>query len=146
MKRITLICLSILAMSFTVWQTNFEAAKQTAKDKHQLILLNFSGSDWCGPCIRMRREIFENRSFISMADTSLVLVNADFPRSKKNQPDKKLVVQNEALADQYNPEGKFPFTLLLDANGKVLKTWDGLPKENAAQFAALLKTICNAHK
>lgn len=146
MKRITLICLAFLAMSFTGWQTDFEAAKQTAKDKHQLILLNFSGSDWCGPCMRMRKEIFENKAFSDMADSSLVLVNADFPRSKKNQLDKKLTAQNEALADRYNPEGKFPFTLLLDANGKVLKTWDGLPKENASRFAAQLKTICDANK
>jgi thioredoxin-related protein len=146
MKRLSLICLAFLAMSFTAWQTNFEEAKQTAKDKHQLILLNFSGSDWCGPCMRMRREIFENKAFAEMADSSLVLVNADFPRSKKNQLDKKLAAQNDALADKYNPEGKFPFTILLDANGKVLRTWDGLPKENAAQFAAQLKTICNAGK
>jgi thioredoxin-related protein len=146
MKQLSLICLAFFAMSFTVWQTNFEAAKQTAKEKHQLILLNFSGSDWCGPCMRMKKEIFENADFTAMADTELVLVNADFPRNKKNQPDKKLETQNEALADKYNPEGKFPFTLLLDANGKVLKTWDGLPKENAAQFAAQLKTICNAGK
>lgn len=146
MKKLSLISLAFLAMSFTIWQTDFEAAKQTAKEKHQLILLNFSGSDWCGPCMRMKKEIFENADFTAMADTELVLVNADFPRSKKNQLDKKLVTQNEALADKYNPEGKFPFTLLLDANGKVLKTWDGLPKENAAQFAAQLKTICNAGK
>ena len=145
-KNISLICVCFLAMSFTVWQTDFEAATQTAKAKHQLILLNFSGSDWCGPCIRMKKEIFADTHFTYMADTSLVLVNADFPRNKKNQPDPKIKTQNEALADKYNPEGKFPFTLLLDADGKILKTWDGLPKENAAQFAAQLNTICNASK
>jgi thioredoxin-related protein len=146
MKQLSLICLAFFAMSFTVWQTDFDAAKQIAKDKHQLILLNFSGSDWCGPCMRMHNEIFENKGFTSMADTTLVLVNADFPRSKKNQLEKKLVAQNEALAEKYNPEGKFPFTLLLDANGKVLRAWDGLPKENATQFTAQLKMICNANK
>ena len=146
MKRLSFICLAFCAMSFTVWQTNFETAKQIAKDKHQLILLNFSGSDWCGPCMRMKKEIFENADFTAMANTELVLVNADFPRSKKNQLEKKLVTQNEALAEKYNPDGKFPFTVLLDANGKVLRSWDGLPKENAAAFAIQLKTICNANK
>ena len=146
MKKLSLICLAFLAMSFTVWQTNFEAAKQIAKDKHQLILLNFSGSDWCGPCMRMKKEIFENADFTAMADADLVLVNADFPRSKKNQLEKNLVTQNEALAEKYNPEGKFPFTVLLDANGKVLRSWDGLPKENAAAFDMQLKTVCNANK
>lgn len=146
MKKILIILLCITSMSFTDWQPNFETAKQIAKDKHQLILLNFSGSDWCGPCMRMRKEIFEDKQFSAMADEKLVLVNADFPRNKKNQLDKLIKKQNEALADQYNPEGKFPFTLLLDANGKVLRSWDGLPKENAVQFAEQVKTICDANK
>lgn len=146
MKQISLIVLAFLAMSFTGWQTDFEAAKQIAKDKHQLILLNFSGSDWCGPCIRMHKEIFENTDFTTMADTALVLVNADFPRSSKKQLEKKIRLQNESLAEKYNPQGKFPFTLLLNADGKVLRTWDGLPKENATQFTAQLKTICNGSK
>ncbi|MBS1733393.1 MAG: thioredoxin family protein, partial [Bacteroidetes bacterium] len=72
-------------MSFTIWQPDFETAKKLAKEKHQLILLNFSGSDWCGPCIRMHREIFGNDEFIKMADSSLIMVNADFPRMKKNK-------------------------------------------------------------
>jgi thioredoxin-related protein len=133
-------------MSFTTWQSDFETAKQIAKEKHQLILLNFSGSDWCGPCIRMRKEIFGSEVFSKMADASLVLFNADFPRNKKNQLDKQIKKQNEALADKYNPEGKFPFTLLLDENGKTIKTWDGLPNGNAAAFTLQVKTICDAHK
>jgi thioredoxin-related protein len=133
-------------MSFTIWQPDFEAAKKTAKQKHQLILLNFSGSDWCIPCIRMRREIFDSDQFSKMADTSLVLVNADFPRSKKHQLAENLKNQNEALAEKYNPEGKFPFTLLLDANGKVIKVWDGLPAQTAEQFAQAVKTICDGNK
>jgi thioredoxin-related protein len=146
MKKLPLIALCICTMSFTVWQPNVETAKQIAKEKHELILLNFSGSDWCGPCMRLRSEIFESPVFSAMADTTLVMVNADFPRNKKNQLDKQIVKQNEALADKYNPEGKFPFTLLLDANGKVIKSWDGLPKETAAQFASEVKEICNANK
>ena len=146
MKKLLVIALCIFTMSFTVWQPNVETARQIAKEKHQLILLNFSGSDWCGPCMRLRSEIFDSPVFSAMADTTLVMVNADFPRNKKNQLDKQIVKQNEALADKYNPEGKFPFTLLLDANGKVIKSWDGLPKETAAQFTNEVKEICNANK
>ena len=132
--------------SFTIWQPNFEKAKQTATEKHQLILLNFSGSDWCGPCIRMRKEIFESEAFSKMADTTLVLVNADFPRNKKNQLDKLNKKQNESLADKYNPDGKFPFTVLLNPDGKLIKSWDGLPDENAEQFTKQVKNICDATK
>jgi thioredoxin-related protein len=146
MKKFITILLCFAAMSFTTWQPDFEKAKQVATEKHQLILLNFSGSDWCGPCIRMRKEIFESKSFSKMADTTLILVNADFPRNKKNQLDKLIKKQNESLADKYNPEGKFPFTLLIDATGKIIKTWDGLPAGNAEQFTRQVKNICNANK
>ena len=145
MKKFLFIAACTFAMSFTIWQPNFDTAKQIAKEKNQLILLNFSGSDWCGPCIRMKREIFEDTAFSSMVDTSLVMLNADFPRSKKHQLAKELQNHNEALADKYNPEGKFPFTLLLDANGKILKSWDGMPNENAAEFTQLIKNSCNAY-
>ena len=133
-------------MSFTVWETDFEKAKQIAREKHQLILLNFSGSDWCGPCIRMKKEIFENEQFSKMADAKLVLVNADFPRNKKNQLQKDIKKQNEALADKYNPDGQFPYTVLLDIDGKVIKAWGGLPDEPASVFSEKIRSICDAHK
>jgi len=145
-KGLIIIALGLTFCSFTGWQTNFEKARQIAKEKHELILLNFSGSDWCGPCIRMKTEIFESQAFSAMADASLVMVNADFPRSKKNQLDKTVQKQNESLADKYNPEGKFPLTLLLNAEGKIIRTWDGLPNENAEQFSKLVKSICDANK
>jgi len=81
-----------------------------------------------------------------MADTTLIMVNADFPRNKKNQPDKQVQLQNETLADKYNPMGKFPFTVLLNADGKVIASWDGLPKENATVFTRQVKSICDANK
>jgi thioredoxin-related protein len=146
MKRILLIVFAVTAMSFLKWQSNFEIAKEVAKEKHELILLNFSGSDWCGPCMRLRKEIFESDVFSKMADTALIMVNADFPRNKKNQLDAQTRKQNDALADKYNPDGKFPLTLLLDADGKVLKTWDGLPDESAWQFTEEVAAICYANK
>lgn len=146
MNRLLLLVFSIMTMSFANWQSNFEVAKKIAKEKHEFILLNFSGSDWCGPCMRLRKEILDNEVFTKMADTNLVLVNADFPRNKKNQLDAQTKKQNDALADKYNPEGKFPLTLLLDADGKVLKTWDGFPDESAQQFSEEVANICYANK
>ncbi|HEV8083150.1 MAG TPA: thioredoxin family protein [Chitinophagaceae bacterium] len=146
MRNFFVIAFSFIIMSFNVWQQDFETAKQVAKEKHELILLNFSGSDWCGPCMRMKKEIFENDKFLKMADNSLVLLNADFPRNKKNQLHKNVQKQNDALADKYNAEGKFPFTLLLDEDGKILKTWEGLPNQTADEFAEQIKNICDAHK
>ena len=146
MNKLLLLAFSIVTMSFANWQSNFETAKKIAKEKHELILLNFSGSDWCGPCMRLRKEILDNEAFSKMADTSLVLVNADFPRNKKNQLDAQTRKENDALADKYNPEGKFPFTLLLNEDGKVLKTWDGFPDESAQQFSEEVANICYANR
>lgn len=136
-----LLCLGLFA--FAEWQTDFVTAQRIAKEKHQLILLNFSGSDWCIPCIRMRKEIFGDAYFMKWADSSLVLYNADFPRTKKNALAKNLKEQNEKLADKYNPEGKFPFTLLLTPEGKVIKSWDGDPRQNAEQFTNTVKQLCH---
>ncbi|HTL09562.1 MAG TPA: thioredoxin family protein [Chitinophagaceae bacterium] len=144
MKSIIIIATSLL-LSLTGWQTNFEKAKESAREQHKLVLLNFSGSDWCGPCIKMRKDIFDSPSFTKMADSLLVLVNADFPRSRKNQLSKELQQQNDQLAEKYNQQGIFPLTVLLDENGKALKTWQGLPKD-AAGFIEEIKSLANARK
>jgi hypothetical protein len=146
MKNVTVTVFCFMCMSFIQWQNDFETAQKIAKEKHGLILLNFSGSDWCGPCMRLKKEILDNAAFTKMADTSLVLVDADFPRKKKNQLDPATQKQNNALADKYNPDGKFPFTLLLDADGKIRKTWDGFPSKNAQEFANDIAAICSALK
>jgi thioredoxin-related protein len=138
------ICLTLAG--FNKWQPDFSTACKIAKEKNQLILLNFSGSDWCIPCIRMRKQIFGDEEFLHMADTTLVMYNADFPRNKKNALDKDLQEQNESLADKYNPEGKFPFTMLLDAGGKVIRTWDGYPDQTPEQFTHLVKQICDGNR
>ncbi|WP_199119001.1 thioredoxin family protein [Pedobacter sp. ASV28] len=146
MKNLLLISLCAILMSFTSWEANFETAKKNAKEEHKLILLNFSGSDWCGPCIRMHKEIFGDATFLKMAGENLAMFNADFPRNKKNQLSKDLKKQNEWLADAYNPTGKFPYTVLLNADGKVLKAWEGLPDQTVAAFTAEIKQICDANK
>lgn len=123
------------------WSTNFEQAQQTASTQKQLILLNFSGSDWCAPCKRMKREVFEDTTFQTYASQHLVLLSADFPRLRKNILDKTQQAHNDRLAERYNKEGKFPYTVLLDAAGKVLKTWEGFPAGGAAKFIEDLKAV-----
>ncbi len=122
--KIILACILMIAVS-AEWLTDFETAKQTAAKENKYILLNFSGSDWCAPCIKMKQEVFESQPFQSLAEKQLILLRADFPRSKKKRLSSEQTKHNEALAEKYNPYGKFPLTLLLDANGKVIKEWDG---------------------
>ena len=127
------------------WKTNFNEAKTEASAKHELILLNFSGSDWCLPCMRLKKNIFESESFASYASENLVLVNADFPRQNKHKLPGEQKKINEELAEKYNPEGKFPYTVLLTADGKIVKQWDGLPDLSAEQFVDEIKAM-NANR
>lgn len=130
-----LLLLFVLFLSQTpLWRYDLEQAKSEAKKENKLILLSFAGSDWCAPCIRQTRDIFEKDTFIQYASQSLVLVKADFPRAKKNKLEDAQVKRNEALAEKYNPQGKFPLTLLLTASGKVLKTWDGYKPTTPEDF------------
>ena len=124
-----------------VWLTDFDQAKQKAKEEHKYILLTFSGSDWCIPCIKLHKEIFESNAFEAFAGEHLELVNADFPRLKKNQLSKEQQKKNEQLADQYNPQGNFPYTLLLTEEGKVIKSWEGFPNVSPEEFTGQLKTL-----
>jgi thioredoxin-related protein len=126
------------------WNTDFEKAKTEAIRAHKLIVLNFSGSDWCGPCIRMRKEIFDSETFQGYAAQKLVLVNADFPRLRKNQLSKEQTKLNEGLAEKYNPEGKFPLTILFDETGRVLNQWEGFPNESAEKFVDEINSFVNA--
>ncbi len=125
------------------WNTDFEKARAEAAQSHKLIVLNFSGSDWCGPCIRMKKEIFASDIFEKYAEQNLVLVNADFPRLKKNELSKEQTKLNENLADKYNPEGKFPLTILFDETGKVLQQWEGCPNESSEKFVSEINAFAH---
>ena len=130
-------------MAGPTWFGNFNKATIEANNQHKLILINFSGSDWCGPCIRLTKEIFESQTFEDYASKNLVLVRADFPRQKKNQLSPEQQKENAKLADKYNPNGTFPETLLVDENGKILKKWDGFPNESPEEFVSEINTIAN---
>lgn len=142
MKILTIVFFFLIS-SPASWLGDFNKAQAEAQQSHKLILINFSGSDWCGPCIRLRKEILESSVFENYAADHLLLVRADFPRQKKNQLSKDQVKLNEALADKYNAEGKFPFTLLVDEHGKVLKQWDGYPDETPEKFIEQINQFAN---
>ncbi|MEO7120902.1 MAG: thioredoxin family protein [Ginsengibacter sp.] len=132
---------SIATFSPPNWTTNMDAAKNTAKTENKYILLNFSGSDWCIPCMKLEQDVFNSSEFIQYSNANLVLVNADFPRKSKNKLSKEQQKLNDALADKYNPQGSFPFTLLLDAEGNKIKIWDGYYKDGPQSFIAEIKEI-----
>lgn len=143
MKTLLMIIIAVLPIQ---WGTDLEVAKNQAREQHKMILLNFSGSDWCAPCILTRKEFFEKELFAKMAGDELILVNADFPRKKKNRLSPGQIKANELLAERYNKEGTFPCTLLLDAEGKVVGEWRGKPDQSLEQWVAEIRRLCHMHK
>lgn len=135
---------SLLLLNGGDWLYNYEQSKVLAKKENKPILLSFSGSDWCAPCIKMKRQIFDRPEFRSYASRHLILLKADFPRQKKNQLDQKQKEHNEKLAERYNPNGKFPLTLLLSAEGVVIREWDGYTSQSAEGFVEQLRTVSHA--
>ena len=146
MKMLSALFFTSLLFTPAIWETNFNEAKIDASKNHKFILLNFSGSDWCAPCIRLKKTFFESESFTTYASENLVLVNADFPRENKHKLSQDQKRINEGMAEKYNPDGKFPYTILMTANEKVLKQWDGLPTLSDKQFVDEIKQIVDANR
>jgi hypothetical protein len=128
---------SFLIVSFCYPQYSDNAAQTflQAKQLNKPVLLIFSGSDWCRPCIQFEKKILEDTIFISFCNTKILVLNADFPQRKK-QP-KSLVTQNELLAKKYNPEGLFPFMVLLNSDEKIIHVVN-YNNEDVASFIKLL--------
>jgi protein disulfide-isomerase len=120
------------------WLTDFDAARAKAKSDHKLVLLDFTGSDWCGPCIQLRKTVFSRPEFRAYADKNLVLVEIDYPQRKKQSAELK--AQNEKLSKQYGIDEKgFPTVMLLDPAGKVIRELTGYDGETTAGFIAWIE-------
>ncbi|WP_052594043.1 FAD:protein FMN transferase [Aureispira sp. CCB-QB1] len=116
--------------------TNQEEAIRWAKEKNKAILLVFSGSDWCQPCIRFDKNVLQESSFQAYAEEALVVLKCDFPQ--RSQLPKDVVQQNEALAERFNPQGEFPKLLLLNQDFKLLAHLN-YKSEATHQFVAQIK-------
>jgi protein disulfide-isomerase len=141
MKKL-IIWLAVMGLGFTTfgaegWLTDFEAAKKIAAEKGVPILADFSGSDWCGWCIKLDKEVFSQDEFKAYAKDNLVLFLADFPRSTPQTKD--ISEQNSALAEKYGVRG-FPTVLILNAGGEVLER-TGYQRGGAEKYIEHLKEL-----
>jgi thioredoxin-related protein len=99
------------------WLTNYEQAQKEAQANHKLLLMDFTGSDWCGWCIMLDKEVFSKPEFKEYASKNLVLLELDFPRMKRMPPE--TAAQNERLMMKYGIQG-FPTVVVFDSSGKPL--------------------------
>ena len=143
MKKILLTLILALAYSFGFaqnWETNFDTAKKLAKESNKKIIMVFSGSDWCAPCIKLDKQIWSNDAFITHANKNYIMLKADFPKRKKNALTKEQQEHNNKLAEQYNTSGYFPFVVVTDKDANVLGT-TGYKKVSVAEYINTLDSF-----
>lgn len=120
------------------WLTDYKKAQQEAKAGNKFMLLDFTGSDWCGWCKKFDREVLLQPEFKDYARDNLVVVELDFPRAKQQTPE--LRKQNLELAQQYEIVG-FPTIVVLSADGQKLWRYDGYFPDGPAAFIAQLQKL-----
>ena len=126
----------------TNWETDFEKASATAKASGKYMLLDFSGSDWCGWCIRLEKEVFSQDAFKDFAKENLVCVLVDFPRAKEQTDELKQ--QNLELARKYDIKG-YPTIIILSPNGEPVGI-TGYLQGGPWEYARHLKKIIEDYK
>ena len=121
------------------WVDNQQQALAKAKQDKKMVLMDFTGSDWCGWCMKLDKEVFSTPEFKSYAAKNLVLVELDFPRQTYTAPQTKK--QNMELQQKYQVEG-YPTIIVLDSTGKQvgqLGYMEGGPKAFIAALEKLPK-------
>jgi protein disulfide-isomerase len=118
------------------WLTNLKQAQAETKANNKLLLVNFTGSDWCGYCIALDKEVFSKPSFKEYARQNFVLLDIDFPRGKRLTKTQKQ--QSESLADEHGVRG-FPTIIVFDSSGNKLGQLGYMSGGPAAFIAALEK-------
>ena len=145
MKALRLLIVPALALAMAAstlaseWMTDYSKALALSKKTGKPILADFTGSDWCGWCIKLQKEVFTTKEFGAWAKKNVILLELDYPR-RKIQP-AGVVKQNEILAEKYKIEG-YPTILFLGSKGQVLGQYgydQGGPKAWTANAEKMLK-------
>jgi len=141
MKKSAMGLLAVLALlgvnaAASEWLTDLPKAQARAKEEKRMVLLDFTGSDWCGWCIKLHNEVFSKPEFAEYARKNLVLVEVDFPRKKKLSAEQKKA--NDALQQKYKIEG-YPTIIVLNGEGKKIGKLGYMPGGPKAFIAELEK-------
>jgi protein disulfide-isomerase len=117
------------------WGTDLPAALNQARSENKMVLLDFTGSDWCGWCIKFDKDVLSTDKFAGYAKSKLVLVRLDFPHHKEQ--DAALKQANEQLSKRFGVDG-FPTFVLLNSAGKELWRQVGYAEGGPDAFIAEL--------
>ncbi len=118
------------------WLTDLAKAQTQAKAENKIVLMDFTGSDWCGWCKKFKKEVFDSAEFQTYAAKNVVLVEVDFPHNKVQSDDLKKA--NKALSAKYKIHG-FPSLVVLDKDGKEIGRQGGYAEGGPKAFIAKLE-------
>ena len=124
------------------WNEDFAACSETAQKEGKLLLLAFSGSDWCGWCVKMEKDIYSKKEFINEAKKKFVLVMIDSPRNK-GILSKLAQKQNPELVKKYGIRG-YPSTIIARPDGEVVKSFGGYQRNGVKAFLEALNAVADA--
>ena len=120
------------------WSTDYEGILKLSQETGKPVLVNFTGSDWCGWCVKLKKDLFETPGFVAYSNDELLLLEVDFPSRKPIDP--ALAASNRKLAEAYGVEG-FPTLVVLDGNGKELGRHVGYFKGGVKAFSAYIQSL-----
>ncbi len=120
------------------WGTDYKASLAQAKREGKFVLADFSGSDWCGWCKKLDKEVFSKKQFVKWAGENVVLLVVDFPRATPQ--DATVAAQNKELLEKYKVTG-FPTVLFLDGEGKIVAQAGYMAGGAKAWIAAVEKSL-----
>ncbi len=147
MKKIAILLLAATAFwrvnaVESVWLTDLPKAQAQAKAENKMVLLDFTGSDWCGWCIKFKNEVLDTPEFQAYAAKNLVLVELDYPNKKVQSAELKKT--NAALKSQYDING-YPTFVVLNKDGKEIGRQVGYAKGGPKTFIAELENFKAGH-
>ena len=134
---------SVVFASGSEWLENYNEAVKKATKEGKYIFMDFSGSDWCGYCIRLENEVLKKKAFKDYAKKRLVLMMVDFPNRKKQSAELK--AQNRKLAKRFEIQG-FPTVIILTPDGKEFVGRTGYQTGGAKKYVKDLDNIINAYE
>jgi protein disulfide-isomerase len=148
MKTLIAMVLAALGLASTSafaaagWEEDFDKGAEQAKKEGKYMIVDFSGSDWCGWCIKLDKEVFSQKEFKKFAKDNLITVMLDFPRSKPQS--KKVRERNEALMNQHGVRG-FPTVLVMSPDGEVIGR-TGYKAGGPEEYVKHIQEFIDAHK
>ena len=140
-KLIISFVLGVFMMSSaqSVGYIKYRDAVLQAKNEDKVLVVQFAGSDWCSPCIRLEDQVLDQTEFVTYKE-KFVWIKADFPRKKANRLSAKQQEQNDFLAEKYNIKGSFPLLVFIDTDEKIIGTI-GYQAKSTTEYIALIEKI-----